>query len=285
MSRYLDLLEQSSRRAGTVLCVGLDPDPAALPPRFATHAGIGEWVRLVVEAASEHAAAFKLNLAFFEALGADGLHIAARVRALVPSTIPLVVDAKRGDIGSTVAAHARALYDVLGADAVTASPYLGIGALAPLLEREDRFVYLLCRTSNHEAGEFQELEVAAVADAPSEPLYLRVARRAESASAAGAGRLGLVVGATGGESLARVRSVAPHLPLLVPGIGAQGGDIVPVLAHGPARPGPEARRFGGGLLVNVGRGIVQGVESAADPVAAVRARAAEWGSRLAILNA
>jgi orotidine-5'-phosphate decarboxylase len=281
---YGELLAASTRRANSLLCVGIDPDPAALPARFATGDGVAEWIRLLIEATVEYAAAFKLNLAFFEALGADGMRVATTVRELLPATMPLIVDAKRGDIGSTVAAHARAIFDVLGANATTASPYLGISALAPLLEREDRFVYLLCRTSNPEAEEFQELHVAGAASAPEEPLYLRVARSAELRPEASAGRLGLVIGATSGEALALARRVAPSLPLLVPGVGAQGGDLDAVLEHGGATSGPAARVVGGGLLVNVGRGITAGLDAAADPVAEARARAAEWGSRLAILQ-
>jgi orotidine-5'-phosphate decarboxylase len=281
---YGELLAASTRRANSFLCVGIDPDPAALPARFATGDGVAEWIRLLIEATVEYAAAYKLNLAFFEALGVDGMRVATTVRERLPATVPLIVDAKRGDIGSTVAAHARAIFDVLGANATTASPYLGIGALAPLLEREDRFVYLLCRTSNPEAGEFQELHVAVAGSAPEEPLYLRVARSAELRPEASAGRLGLVIGATSGEAIARARRVAPSLPMLVPGVGAQGGNLDAVLEHGGAISGPAARVVGGGLLVNVGRGITAGLDAATDPVAEARARAAEWGSRLAILK-
>ncbi|MEY4389340.1 MAG: hypothetical protein RLZZ432_1059 [Chloroflexota bacterium] len=281
MSGYLERLALSSIRAGSRLCIGIDPDLATLPDGYRSVARLADWVRLLVDATVGHAAAYKVNIAFFEALGWEGMRAAEQVRGIVPADVPLVVDAKRGDIGSTVAAQARALYDVLGADAVTASPYLGIGALAPLLERVDGFTYLLCRTSNPESAEFQELPVEGRAGGV--PLYLRVADAAAARPEARAGRIGLVVGATAGDDLAVLRARVPTLPFLVPGIGAQGGDVQATVRHGGARDGVAGGSVGGGLLVNVGRGISDGVADAADPVAHLRARAAEWGAHLAIL--
>lgn len=291
MSRYLELLESSSKRVGTSLCVGIDPDPAQIPSMYASSPdGVRQWVQLLVRASEPHAAAYKVNIAFFEALGSDGWAIAEEIRDAVPRSTPLIVDAKRGDIGNTVRAQARSLFDVLGADAVTANPYLGIGSLAPLLERDDRFVYLLCRTSNPESAEFQEAIVGPSGSAPAEALYLRVARQAEARPEARAGRIGLVAGATAGDSFTALRSAAPSLPLLVPGVGAQGGDVELVVQHGAATSGSAARRCGGGLLVNVGRGISWSSSdeevarsSTASLEVAVRARAAEWARRLAIL--
>jgi orotidine-5'-phosphate decarboxylase len=291
MSRYLELLAASSQRVGSSLCVGIDPDPSHLSPEHAASvAGLRAWVRLLVKATSQYAAAYKVNLAFFEAYGAEGIAVAEEIRAIIPIETPLIMDVKRGDIGNTVKAQARALFDVLGADAVTASPYLGIGALAPLFERDDRFVYLLCRTSNPEAAELQELRLTATEAAPEEELYLRVARLAAARPEALAGRIGLVAGATAGGAFVKLRQAAPSLPLLVPGIGAQGGDLAMVTQHGGATAGGTAGRFGGGLLVNVGRGI-SGEASGAGGARltggaleeAIHARAAEWGRRLAIL--
>lgn len=284
VSRYLDLLEASTARTGGRLCVGIDPDPAHLPAEFSEgEAGLRRWCELLIDATAEHAAAYKVNLAFFEAYGVAGARVAASIRGAIPSQTPLIVDVKRGDIGSTVAAQARALYDVLGADAVTANPYLGIGALEPLLSREDRFVYLLCRTSNPEASELQELRVASDGSAPEEALYLRVARLATARPEADAGRIGLVAGATAATALAHLRGVASTLPLLVPGIGAQGGDLAAVLAHGEAVGAPTART-GGALLVNVGRGISGSARDGGATAEAIHARSAEWASRLAILT-
>jgi orotidine-5'-phosphate decarboxylase len=179
MSQYLNLLGASTTRAGSALCVGIDPVPSALPVTFReSHAGIERWIDTLIAATTPHAAAFKMNLAYFEALGSEGMRLAEHVRRQIPSEIPLIVDAKRGDIGATVAAQGVALFDVLGADAVTANPYLGIGALAPLLDRKDKFTYLLCRTSNLEAGELQSLRVGASDTDPEETLAERVARLA-----------------------------------------------------------------------------------------------------------
>ena len=153
---------------------------------------------------------------------------------MVPPDVMFVADAKRGDIGSTAARQAVALYDVLAADAVTVSPYLGEEAIAPLLDRRDRFAYVLCRTSNPGAEELQGLAVAAdpAAGAPAEPLWARVARRA---AAWGPGdTVGLVVGATAPTELVTIRALVPGLAFLVPGVGAQGGEVAPALD--PARP-------------------------------------------------
>src|SRR4029079_19187066 len=197
-----------SRAAGTVLCLGLDPGPATIPDRFAKGvAGLERFAELVLEAALPFAAAVKPNLAFFEAFGSAGIAALERLRATIPADIPVIADAKRGDIGSTAVRQAVALFDVLGADAVTVSPYLGQEAIRPLLEREDRFAYVLCRTSNPGAGEVQDLRVLAGGDragdaatgAASEPLHERVARLATRWGPGGT--VGLVVGATAPEEL------------------------------------------------------------------------------------
>lgn len=291
MSRYLELLAASSQRVGSSLCVGIDPDPSHLSPEYASSvAGLRRWAHLVIASTADYAAAYKVNLAFFEAYGAEGIAVAQEIRAIIPIETPLIMDVKRGDIGNTVKAQARALFEALGADAVTASPYLGIGALVPLLERDDRFVYLLCRTSNPEAAELQELRLIATEAAPEEELYLRVARLAAARPEALAGRIGLVAGATAGGAFVKLREAAPSLPLLVPGVGAQGGDLAMVAQHGGATAGGVAGRFGGGLLVNVGRGISGETSGAGEArltggalEEAIHARAAEWGRRLAIL--
>jgi orotidine-5'-phosphate decarboxylase len=281
---YLGRLAARSAATGTVLCLGLDPDPAALPAGFSPNlAGIEAFSRLILEAAAPLAAAVKPNLAFFEAYGSAGLAALERLRAVIPTDIPVVMDAKRGDIGTTAARQAVALFDALGADAVTVSPYLGEEAIAPLLERLDRFAYVLCRTSNAGAGELQSLVVAANDDAglPAEPLSARVARRV--ADWGPGGTVGLVVGATAPLELAGVRAIAPGLAFLVPGVGAQGGEIGPVLADGPARGAPAGGRQGGGLLVNVSRAIAADALRSTDPGEALRTAAADWASRLPVL--
>ena len=282
---YLERLGARTRATGSVLCLGLDPDPDALPPGFSTGlAGLERFAKLLLEAAVPVAAAVKPNLAFFEAFGSAGLAALERLRAAIPADVPVIADAKRGDIGSTAARQAVALFDVLGADAVTVSPYLGSEAIAPLLERTDRFAYVLCRTSNPGAGEVQDLELAADdVGARPERLHARIARLASGWGPGGT--VGLVVGATAPEELATIRAIAPGLPFLVPGVGAQGGAIEPVLRHGPAIAAPGSAGTGGGLLVNVSRGIASAASEpgAVDPGERLAAAAAEWAARLPVL--
>jgi orotidine-5'-phosphate decarboxylase len=291
MGSYLERLAARSAATRTVLCVGLDPDPATLPDGFSADlAGVERYCALVLEAAVPHVAAVKPNLAFFEAFGAPGIAALERLRADIPSDVPVIADAKRGDIGSTAARQAVALFDRLAADAVTVSPYLGAEAIAPLLRRADRFAYVLCRTSNPGAGELQDLVVAAdlATGAPEEPLHRRVARRV--AAWGPGGTVGLVVGATAPEELAGIRDLVPGLAFLVPGVGAQGGAIEPVLADGPATAAPAGGRAGGGLLVNVSRGVTQatvgpsGESLPVDPFERVASAARAWAARLPVLS-
>jgi orotidine-5'-phosphate decarboxylase len=287
---YLERLAARTRLTRSVLCVGIDPEATALPAGFpATLAGVERFAQLVLDASLPVATAVKPNLAFFEAYGAEGIAALERLRARVPADVPFVADAKRADIGTTAARQAAALYDVLGADAITVNPYLGEEAVAPLLERGDRFAYVLCRTSNPGAAELQGLEVAAddAAGMPAEPLYARVARRATVWGPGGT--VGLVVGATAPTELAAIRAIAPGLAFLVPGAGAQGGEVEPVLVEGPATEAPAAGRAGGGLLVNVSRGIARaaldehGSGRSSDPVERLAAAARDWAGRLAVL--
>jgi orotidine-5'-phosphate decarboxylase len=285
MDSYLERLAARTRAVGSVLCVGLDPVPEALPAGFpATLAGVERFCEVLLEAALPYATAVKPNLAFFEAFGSAGVAALERIRGRVPAEVLFIADAKRGDIGTTAARQAVALYDILGADAVTANPYLGSEAIEPLIARGDRFAYLLCRTSNPGARELQGLEVAtdAATGAPAEPLYARVARRARAWGPGGT--VGLVVGATVPVELERIRGIAPGLALLVPGVGAQGGEVNPVLRFGPAVAAPAGGRPGGGLLVNVSRGIAgaAGSATAVDVGERLAAAAAEWAARLRV---
>ena len=277
---YLERLAARAADVGSVLCLGIDPDPSALPAGYSpTPHGIERFARQLVDVAGPLAAAVKPNLAFFEAFGSAGLAALERVRATIPNTLPVILDAKRADIGSTAARHAEALFDALGADAVTVNPYLGGAAIGPLLERTDRFAYVLCRTSNPGAGELQDLLVRDPGMADEEPLWARVARRA--ATWGPGDTVGLVVGATAPDELRRAREIAPGLAFLVPGVGAQGGAVEPVLRHGPATARPAAGGPGGGLLVNVSRGIA-GAAGAGEEALAEAAR--EWARRLPVLG-
>jgi orotidine-5'-phosphate decarboxylase len=287
---YLDRLTARIASTRTVLCLGLDPEPTALPSGFSRDlAGVEAFARLILDAALPFAAAVKPNLAFYEAFGSPGLAALERLRGRIPRDVPVIADAKRGDIGSTAARQAVALFDVLGADAVTVSPYLGEEAIAPLLERAERFAYVLCRTSNPGAGEVQSLIVEADPGdgAPREPLWARVARRAGSWGPGGT--IGLVAGATAPRELAAIRAIAPGLAFLVPGVGAQGGDVAAVLRDGPATTRPAGDRPGGGLLVNVSRAISSpattvGQGSEGDPGERIAAAARAWAERLPVLT-
>jgi orotidine-5'-phosphate decarboxylase len=273
---YLAKLAARTEAVGSVLCVGIDPAPNAIPAGLPGGlAGVERFARLIVEATAPVAAAMKPNLAFFEAFGSPGLAALERVRAAIPAGIPVIADAKRGDVETTVARQAVALFERLGVDAVTASPYLGLGALEPFLERDGRFTYILCRTSNPAAGELQDLVVAADPGRgfPAEPLHRRVARLVAAPA-----------------ELAGLRAIVPGLAFLVPGVGAQGGEAADVLASGTATASPAGGRPGGGLLVNVSRGIAGaalGKSSAGrpeDPGERLAEAARAWATRLPVLG-
>jgi uridine monophosphate synthetase len=233
VTAFFDQLEGRARNAGSLLCVGLDPRSGSADEALA------ECQRLI-EATAEHACAFKANSAFFERHGAAGFAALREIIAMVPAGIPVLLDAKRGDIGETSGAYAAAAFDMLGAHAITVSPYLGEDAVAPFLARPDRGAFVLCKTSNPGAGEFQDLAIE------GRTLYEVVAERVQRW--AGGRNAGLVVGATDPAALARVRAAAPGLWFLVPGVGAQGGDLRSALEA-------SLREDGLGLLINVSRSI------------------------------
>jgi orotidine 5'-phosphate decarboxylase subfamily 2 len=260
----LDRLRARVARLGAPLCLGIDPNPDALPEGIPpTAAGIERYARGVVEAAAAHAAAIKVNVAFFEAFGSAGWAALERLRADLDGDHFLILDAKRGDIGPTAERYAAALLGHLGADAVTLSPYLGEDAIEPFLAYPDRVVYVLVRTSNPSAGRFQDLLVY------GRPLHEHVARWA--ADRWTDGRVGLVVGATVPAELARLRQLVPGPGFLVPGLGAQGGDLAVAVAacRGSRAPG----------LVNVSRAIA-GAGRGADWQDAVAAAARDWLGRM-----
>ena len=237
-------LRQRWTRAGTLLCVGLDPEPARFPAalRDAPDA-VFEFCRAIVDATADFACAFKPQIAHFAALGAEDAlaRLVAHVHTAHPG-IPVILDSKRGDIGSTAAHYAAEAFDRYGADAATVNPYLGRDSVQPFLERTDRGVVILCRTSNPGSGEFQDLRCDGL------PLYqhvaLRVARDWNTH-----GNCMLVIGATWPDELRQVRALVGDLPFLVPGVGAQGGDVEAVLANG-------ASSDGSGLVISSSRAIL-----------------------------
>jgi orotidine-5'-phosphate decarboxylase len=238
--RFFQKLERAARRNGSLLCVGLDPDPALMPID-----DVAAFNRAIIEATSGFVCAYKPNLAFYEALGEKGYATLRETLAAIPDDIPVIGDGKRGDIGNTAKAYARALFDDLGFDAVTVNPYLGGDAVEPFLEGEEKAAFILCRTSNPGARDFQDLPVAT--GSASRPLFEMVAEAALRWNSRG--NVGLVVGATYPEELRRVRQICPEMTFLVPGVGAQGGDVAAVVANGL-----DAK--GGGLIINVSRQVL-----------------------------
>ena len=260
---FFDRLRARDAQLHSLLCVGLDPEPDRLPAplRGADPAtGIVDFVRRVVDATLDVVAAFKPNLAFYEALGPRGLDALLEIRRHIPREVPVIGDAKRGDIDNTMRRYATALFDVYDFDAVTASPYLGRDAIAPFASRAERGVYLLCRTSNAGSGEIADLSVET--GASRRPLYLTIASHVRTWNSSQS--LGLVVGATYPEELARVREVTPDLPILLPGVGAQGG-----LLEASVKAGIDRDR--GGLLVNASRQVLFASDGDDFPEAARRA--------------
>ena len=245
----MTFFERLTRRINLVdslLCVGLDPHVEELEQNSAGAAL--EFCRRMIEATSDCAAAYKPNAAFFEVHGAAGWDVLRQVIALVPDGIPVILDAKRGDIASTAQAYARSAFEVLGADAVTVNPYLGRDAVQPFLEDENRGVFLLCKTSNPGADDFQELITWIPGSGRGQEFRLYEAVAGRSSAWNLKDNLGLVVGATHPGALERVRKIAPEAWILAPGIGAQGGDMTAALRAG-------LRHDGLGLLVPVSRGI------------------------------
>ena len=243
---FFPLLNDVSRRNNSLLCVGLDP-PLDVPVTEILPAN-----QKIIDATADSACAVKPNAAFYEARGVAGWEaLAATIRYAHDRGLPVILDAKRGDISSTADAYAQACFDVLKADAVTASPFLGRDSVECFASREDRGVFLLCHTSNPGARDIQELFVEGM------PLYRRIAAMASSWNTRGT--LGLVVGATFAHLLAGVREVAPDLWILLPGVGAQGGDLEASLAAGLDAEGSR-------VLVNVSRALWQ----APDPGEAAR---------------
>lgn len=247
---FFSRLEERARQSDSLLCVGLDPHLAELPSPN-VEAARAFCMRLV-EATADLAAAYKPNMAFFEVFGAEGLRLLGEIVAALPAGTPVILDAKRGDIASTAQAYAQAVFRTLHADAVTLSPYLGRDSLAPFLEDPEHGVFLLCKTSNPGSGDLQDLLLARL---PLElgmgggyTVYETVALLARQWNVAD--NLGLVVGATHPDALGRVRSLAPELWILAPGVGAQGGDLGAALRLG-------LRADGMGLLVPVSRALSQ----------------------------
>jgi orotidine-5'-phosphate decarboxylase len=241
---FLLSLRNAWQRADSMLCVGLDPDPARMPAGLSTHEhSLFEFCKTIVDATASEACAFKPQIAHFAALRAeDALEALIRYIHAHHPGVPVILDAKRGDIGSTAERYAIEAFERYQADAVTVNPYMGFDSIEPWLAWPGRGVILLCRTSNPGGSDLQSLDVG------GEALYERVARLAAGPWNT-TGQLGLVLGATFPGELARVRSIAPDLPMLVPGIGAQGGDVIATVEAG-------LDRSGWGMMINSSRAIL-----------------------------
>ena len=244
-------LRRRAEETGSLLCIGLDPDPERFPAPLRLIDDIEEAIVQfnagIIAATADRAAAYKPNLGFYFAHGAAGIRALERTRALLPPDVPAILDAKIADIGSTSVAYARGVFDALGFDAVTINPYLGEDALEPFLTRPGIGLFVLCKTSNPGGGDLQDLHVN---EGPcGEPLHLAVARRVARWDAAYPATVGLVVGATYPAELAAIRQICPTQPILLPGVGAQAGDL-----DAAVRAGLDAH--GGRLLVTVSRAIL-----------------------------
>jgi orotidine-5'-phosphate decarboxylase len=225
---FTDKLLAASRRNKSLLCIGLDPDPESMPK-----AGLLEFNKAIIDATNDLVCAYKPNLAFYEASGIEGLRALQKTIEHMPNNIPIIGDGKRGDIGNTAKAYAKALFVTFGFDAATVSPYLGFDSVEPFIEYKEKGVFILCRTSNPGAVNFQSL-----IDARGTPLYEVVARRAKEWNVHG--NIGLVVGATYTEELKAIRRLCPEMPILIPGIGAQGGDLASTVKYGVDAQGGKA---------------------------------------------
>lgn len=292
METFFSFLEKRVDDSSSLLCVGLDPHVSDLSAP--TAAAALDFCLNLVKQTSRYAAAFKPNAAFFEQFGAEGWAVLQQVIAAVRdesqrqgSLIPVILDAKRGDIASTAEAYAASAFDTLGAHCITLSPYLGKDSLDPFLQHPEKGVFLLCKTSNPGAADLQDALVAEDGGPRNEPssvlgllssipLYIRVARLAQSWNTGN--NIGLVVGATQLDALARVRAAAPGLWFLAPGVGAQGGDLEAALRAG-------LRKDGSGMLIPVSRGISRadnpGLAAAElrDQILAIRAQKNRQGAQ------
>jgi orotidine-5'-phosphate decarboxylase len=238
---FLAKLDDAVERNHSLVCVGIDPDPALMPIQDVT-----EFCKNIVDATSDLVCAFKPNIAFFEALGEPGHEALLATLAAIPPDVPVIVDAKRGDIGNSAAAYARAVFDVLGADAMTVNPYGGKDAVEPFIEYEDKGIIVWCRSSNPSARDLQDLEVEY--EGKQRPLWEVVVRQSREWNQKH-GNVGIVMGATYPAQLRQARQLCPNMPILVPGIGAQEGAL-----RDAVQAGLTSERAG--IIVNASRSII-----------------------------
>lgn len=255
---FIEKLQAAQDKRRSWLCVGIDPVPDLMPPGV----DLLTFSRHIIDATAEFACAYKPNLQFYLGYGAEGMRVLEETAALVPDNIPVILDAKFGDIGYTAGYYARVAFDVFRADAVTINPYVGMDAVTPLLDYADRAVFVLVRSTNTSGNDFQLW--------PNEhsPLYRFVTAQVNTLANRHPNQLGLVVGATQPRDLAELRSWAPNLPFLIPGIGVQQGNLDVATQYGSSRPGV-------GPVISIGRAIVYASQGK-DYASAAHRAAAEW---------
>ena len=244
---FLDMLRDAQRRNRSMLCVGLDPEPSRFPAELRGNANkIYDFCARIVDATADLVSSFKPQIAYFAAHRAESQleRLMAHIRRVAPQ-VPVILDAKRGDIGSTAEQYALEAFERYGADAVTLSPFMGFDSVQPYLKYQGKGAFLLCRTSNPGGDDLQNQRLASVEGQPL--LYEHVAKLAQGPWNLN-GQLGLVVGATYPAEIERVRQIAPHVPLLIPGVGAQGGDARATVKAG--------WRADGDIIVNSSRAIL-----------------------------
>jgi orotidine-5'-phosphate decarboxylase len=243
---FINKLQEAQASTDSRVCVGLDPDPARMPRHLLVGTPIDDAVvhfnTAIIEATQSSACAYKLNFAFYEALGEVGYRVLKRTIDIIPDGKITVADGKRGDIGNSAQMYARAVFEKLGCDACTVAPYMGEDAVRPFLVYPEKAAFVLARTSNPGSKDFQEHHI------DGHPLYLEVARRTQDWAKQNSGTGGLVVGATRPESIVELREACPELPFLLPGVGAQGGDPVTAVRAGT--------RSGAPVLINSSRSII-----------------------------
>ena len=253
---FIDMLGAAERQNNSMLCVGLDPEPTRFPGKLKGDSNkIYDFCANIVDATADLAIAFKPQIAYFAAHRAEGQleRLMEHMRRVAPG-VPIILDAKRGDIGSTAEQYAIEAFERYGADAVTLSPFMGFDSVAPYLQHKGKGAFLLCRTSNPGGNDLQNQRFSSVEGQPL--LYEHVAKLAQGPWNLN-GQLGLVVGATYPAEIERVRAIAPTLPLLIPGVGAQGGDAAATVKAGwRGTTGGTANSSTGAIIVNSSRAIL-----------------------------
>lgn len=239
-------LEKAVRRNDSLVCVGLDTDSEKIPKTVARKSDpIFKFNKAIIDLTADVVCAYKPQIAFYAAEGEKGLNALKKTVDYLKKNypqIPIICDAKRGDIGNTAAKYTEEIFDWFGFDAVTVNPYLGFDSIEPFLERKDKGIIILCRTSNPGAADFQDLKIE------GKPLYKKVAEKVAKWDKK-YGNCLMVVGATWPKQLKEIRKIAPNTPLLVPGIGAQGGEVEAAIKNGQDKNGA-------GLIINSSRGII-----------------------------